>query len=87
MVQMALARLAEEGIPVSDSLRSTLAGRKGILTSLPDPKAVREPFAAHARVTYTTALGLEGDTDPYFRGFDMTYPDFWRVREWQRVHN
>ena len=34
-------RLAGRGVPVSDSLRAALAGRNVILTSLPDPKAVR----------------------------------------------
>ncbi len=52
-----------------------------------DPKGsadIREPFAKGIPVGYSTALGLDVDTDPYFRGFDMTYPDFWRAREWQR---
>ena len=34
-------RLADRGVRVSDSLQAALAGRRVILTSLPDPKAVR----------------------------------------------
>ncbi|HEY1958459.1 MAG TPA: hypothetical protein VGH28_22735 [Polyangiaceae bacterium] len=52
-----------------------------------DPAAirpVREPFESKTRVAYTTALGLADDTDPYFRGFDVTFSDFWRAREWKR---
>jgi len=44
----------------------------------------RQPFTEGVRVAWVTALDLEKDTDPYFRGFDMTYPDYWRIREWQR---
>jgi DNA-binding beta-propeller fold protein YncE len=46
--------------------------------------AVREPHKTQQRMAYCTALGLEPDTDPYFRGFDMEYPDYWRVQEWLR---
>jgi DNA-binding beta-propeller fold protein YncE len=45
---------------------------------------IREPFASKTRVAYATALGLANDTDPYFRGYDATFPDFWRAREWKR---
>ena len=44
----------------------------------------RDPFKEKTRVAYATALGLAGDTDPYFRGYDATFPDFWRAREWLR---
>jgi len=45
---------------------------------------VREPFKTKTRVAYATALGLAADTDPYFRGYDAAFADFWREREWQR---
>jgi DNA-binding beta-propeller fold protein YncE len=45
---------------------------------------LREPFKTKTRVAYATALGLAADTDPYFRGYDATFSDFWREREWQR---
>jgi 3-hydroxyisobutyrate dehydrogenase-like beta-hydroxyacid dehydrogenase len=41
-------RLADRGVRVADSLRTTLAGRKVILTSLPDPKAVRAVWLGDA---------------------------------------
>ncbi len=45
---------------------------------------LRLPFETHARVAYATSRALLGRTDPYFRGFDMALPDFWRVQEWSR---
>lgn len=36
--------LADRGVRVTDSVRAALAGRKVILTSLPDPKAVRSAW-------------------------------------------
>ncbi len=52
-----------------------------------DPGAIgdaREPFVTKTRVAYATALGLEDETDPYYRGFDAKFPDYWRAREWVR---
>ncbi len=45
---------------------------------------LREPFKTKTRVSFPTALGLEADTDPYFRGYDQSFPDFWRARELER---
>jgi len=45
---------------------------------------LREPWTTKTRVAYPTALGLQSETDPYYRGFDVKFPDYWRVREWQR---
>jgi hypothetical protein len=45
---------------------------------------VREPYKTKTVVSYPTALGLHDETDPYYRGFDMTFPDFWRARELER---
>ncbi len=44
----------------------------------------RDPFAAGLRVFFPTKAPLAANTDPYFRGFDMNFPDFYREREWQR---
>jgi YVTN family beta-propeller protein len=44
----------------------------------------RDPHASGLVVFRATKPGLEAHSDPYYRGFDMRYPDFWRVREWQR---
>jgi DNA-binding beta-propeller fold protein YncE len=48
---------------------------------LPKP---RDPFAEGLTVAFCTSPSLASVTDPYFRGFDQTYPDFWRVKEWRR---
>jgi len=44
----------------------------------------RDPFADRLQVFFPTKPSLAPHTDVYFRGFDMAFPDFWRVREWQR---
>jgi hypothetical protein len=43
-----------------------------------------DPFAERLQVFFPTKASLTPHTDVYFRGFDMAFPDFWRVREWQR---
>ena len=45
---------------------------------------IRDPFLAKESVFFTTKAALAPYTDPYFRGFDMNFPDFYREREWQR---
>jgi len=35
-------------------------------------------------VAFPTKQPLRAITDKYFRGFDDQFPDFWRMREWQR---
>jgi hypothetical protein len=42
------------------------------------------PAAARLRVAFPTNKELASVTDPYFRGFDNQYADFWRYREWER---
>jgi DNA-binding beta-propeller fold protein YncE len=44
----------------------------------------RDPFAEKLQVFFPTKASLAPHSDIYFRGFDMAFPDFWRVREWQR---
>jgi DNA-binding beta-propeller fold protein YncE len=44
----------------------------------------RDPFSEKLQVFFPTKASLAPHTDIYFRGFDMAFPDFWRVREWQR---
>jgi YVTN family beta-propeller protein len=43
-----------------------------------------EPFANKTVMFAATKPGLQANSDPYFRGYDMRYPDLWRIREWQR---
>ena len=45
---------------------------------------LRDPFASKTRVTWPSGAALAAATDPYFRGFDVRFPDFWREREWER---
>jgi YVTN family beta-propeller protein len=45
---------------------------------------LHDPFAAKKRVVWPSEASLLSRTDPYFRGFDVRFPDFWREREWER---
>jgi YVTN family beta-propeller protein len=45
------------------------------------------PFAHGIVVAYATSPALRPYTDPYFRGFDMSFPDYYRFTEWQREFN
>lgn len=44
----------------------------------------RDPAKAGLVVAFPAAPALRQRTDPYFRGFDVRYPDFYREREWER---
>jgi hypothetical protein len=48
---------------------------------------LRDPFASATTVSYPTKLALQPLTDPYFRGYDNSFPDFYRVNEWLREFN
>jgi len=43
-----------------------------------------DPASTQTTVAYSTNAALAPFTDPYFRGWDPTYPDFWRFKEWER---
>ena len=45
---------------------------------------LRTPYESRTRVAFPTRASLQDSTDPYYRGFDMELPDYWRVREWER---
>jgi len=47
---------------------------------------VREPFKERRRIYAPGDRLLASRSDPYFRGFDMKLPDYWRVLEWQREY-
>jgi YVTN family beta-propeller protein len=52
-----------------------------------NPKRIpleRDPAAAGLAVFFPTKEKLADRTDLHFRGYDMDFPDFWRIREWQR---
>jgi len=44
----------------------------------------RQPFAAGLRQFFATKASLQAISDPFFRGYDQKYPDFWRFKEWER---
>jgi DNA-binding beta-propeller fold protein YncE len=45
---------------------------------------VRDPFSTSTIVAPSTNIALTPFTDPYFRGFDPSFPDYWRYTEWER---
>jgi YVTN family beta-propeller protein len=45
---------------------------------------VRDPHAQKLQVAYADKQALTDVTDPYFRGFDLKFPDYWRFTEWNR---
>ena len=45
---------------------------------------VRDPYAEKVTVAIPVKNALMGVTDPYFRGFDLKLPDYWRLQEWNR---
>ena len=47
----------------------------------------RTPFANKSLQAYAADPALVPLTDPYFRGFDNAYPDFYRFQEWEREFN
>src|SRR6185437_15256059 len=51
------------------------------------PHAVPElpdPASSHTVVARDSSAALRPHTDPYFRGFDQSFPDFYRYQEWAR---
>jgi YVTN family beta-propeller protein len=50
---------------------------------------LEHPFALGLKVASSTNPTFLNNnlTDPYFWGFDNSYPDIWRVEEWQREFN
>ncbi|MFH0801600.1 MAG: phosphoesterase [bacterium] len=45
---------------------------------------LRDPYSANTTVAYPSSAALAPYTDPYFRGFDNSLPDYWRFKEWER---
>jgi DNA-binding beta-propeller fold protein YncE len=48
------------------------------------PNTIRDPFASDTPVAVATKGVLRQVTDVFFRGFDDSFPDFYRVNEWER---
>ncbi|MBI3677012.1 MAG: beta-propeller fold lactonase family protein [Proteobacteria bacterium] len=45
---------------------------------------VRDPAVKGVRVAYSASPDLASVTDIFFRGFDNSFPDYWRFQEWAR---
>ncbi len=45
--------------------------------------AIRDPRAEGTAVTFAANADLAPFTDPYYRGFDLSLPDYWRFKEWE----
>jgi hypothetical protein len=45
---------------------------------------IRHPYATKTVVAFPAEASLVDKTDPYFRGFDNQFPDYWRFTEWKR---
>jgi DNA-binding beta-propeller fold protein YncE len=43
-----------------------------------------DPFSTNTIVAPSANVALTPFTDPYFRGFDPSFPDFYRFKEWER---
>jgi len=50
---------------------------------VPIPLA-RDPFSTNTTVAFPASVSLTPYTDPYFRGFDNQFPDYYRYTEWAR---
>ena len=46
-----------------------------------------DPFSTNTIVAPSSNVALTPFTDPYFRGFDPAFPDYYRFKEWQRDFN
>jgi YVTN family beta-propeller protein len=45
---------------------------------------LHDPAASTTRVAFPSNPRLHEVTDPYFRGFDQRFADYWRFKEWER---
>ena len=46
-----------------------------------------DPFSSKTQVAFSQSVSLTAFTDPYFRGFDNGFPDYYRFQEWLRDFN
>jgi DNA-binding beta-propeller fold protein YncE len=46
-----------------------------------------EPYRTQHKVFYVAKQALMDVTDPYFWGFNMAVPDYWRFKEWAREYD
>lgn len=48
------------------------------------PMVPTDPFSTKLVVARPVSVSLAPYTDPYYRGFDNAYPDYYRFKEWER---
>ncbi len=48
------------------------------------PSLVRHPFENRALQSSPSTPSIQRDTDRYYRAFDQSYPDIYRIEEWRR---
>jgi DNA-binding beta-propeller fold protein YncE len=48
---------------------------------------IREPFRENRRIYTPGDRLLSTRSDPYYRGFDLKLPDYWRALEWSREYD
>ena len=48
---------------------------------------LRDPWLTKTVVLTPAKPSLMTITDPYFRGFDQSFPDYWRFKEWEREYD
>jgi DNA-binding beta-propeller fold protein YncE len=74
-----------------DEARYNLAGTPYAaygLPELPNPYTTGSTSCpAPCKVAYPSSASMGPSTDPYFRGFDLNFPDYYRFTEWQRDFN
>ncbi len=49
-----------------------------------NPPPVRHPYETHTLQSSPSTPTIQPITDRYYRAFDQTYPDIFRIEEWQR---
>ncbi len=45
---------------------------------------LREPWTSGTRVAWNAKATLVSLSDPYYRGYDQAFPDYWRFKAWER---
>jgi DNA-binding beta-propeller fold protein YncE len=45
---------------------------------------LHDPASSGTTVAFAANVHLQAVTDPYFRSFDQSFPDYWRYKEWER---
>src|SRR5439155_19297956 len=45
---------------------------------------LHDPAAQGVRQFFASKASLQDISDPFFRGYDQKFPDFWRFKEWER---